>query len=82
MDIQGFTQDVIEETLRSIDNTRNGARELRSCIERKIRETVFETVRRNLPSTGFLDVCPDTPEQFRIIPKTEAKEKEVILCRS
>ncbi len=82
VDIQGFTADVIEETLRSIDNTRNGARELRSCIERKIRETVFETIRQHLPSTGILDVRQDTPEQFRIIPETEIKEKEVISCRS
>jgi len=80
MNIDGFTPAVVEETLRSIDNTRNGARELRSCIERKIREFVFNTIRLQLPRSGILDVCPEAPELLRLIKSDEAQE--VISCQS
>lgn len=66
--IHGFTDSVIEETLRQIDNTRNGARELRSTIERKIRIFIYELLNdENASKTGYLDVCPRNPETLRLI---------------
>ena len=82
VDIRGFTPTVIEETLRSIDNTRNGARELRSNIERKIRKFVFDLLLRHPDGTirGWIDTVPEEPETFRL--HTEEPTKEVILCQS
>lgn len=80
IDISGFTPDVIEETLRSIDNTRNGARELRSNIERKIRETVYAVLCGTDGSvSGCLDIDAEHPSRFVIhrIPP----EKEMIPCK-
>ena len=81
IDIYGFTSDVIEETLRSIDNTRNGARELRSNIERKIRHFIFELIRSGEPASGILDVAPDDPEKFILTPSPQPG-KETMLCHS
>ncbi len=79
IDIKGFTPDVIEETLRSIDNTRNGARELRSNIERKVRAFIYSTLTNPaLSRSGYLDVNPYFPEQFKIF--TTPPEKEIISC--
>ncbi len=79
--INGFSAAVIEETLRSIDNTRNGARELRSNIERKIREVIYSSLlHESTPISGWLTVSPEKPDQF-IIQKLKPDE-EVILCQS
>ncbi len=82
VDIRGFTPTVIEETLRSIDNTRNGARELRSNIERKTRKFVFDLLLRHPDDTirGWIDTVPEEPEMFRL--HTEEPTPEVILCQS
>lgn len=79
IDIFGFTPEIIEETLRSIDNTRNGARELRSNIERKIRETVYAALRNpDSPASGCLELDADHPDRFII--HQPSPEKEIIPC--
>ncbi len=78
IDITGFTPEVIEETLRSIDNTRNGARELRSNIERKVRKFIYETIRQGNRCSGILTVDPKQPDRL-ILSKTT--ESEVISCQ-
>ncbi len=81
IDIFGFTPEVIEETLRSIDNTRNGARELRSNIERKIREVIYDVLMKSsAPLRGWLDVNCRNPSQLQINPSPAGKE--IILCQS
>ena len=81
INIYGFSASVAEETLRSIDNTRNGARELRSNIERKIREVIYSVLLHDsTPISGWLTVSPEKPDQF-IIQKLKPDE-EVILCQS
>ena len=81
IDLYAFTPAVIEETLRSIDNIRNGARELRSNIERKVREFMFELLLQHPESNihGWLDVHPDVPEKFQL--HTGEIKEEVIPCR-
>ena len=81
IDLYAFTPAVIEETLRSIDNIRNGARELRSNIERKIREFMFELLLQHPEGNihGWLDVRPDVPEKFQL--HTGEIKEEVIPCR-
>ena len=81
IDIYGFTPEVIEETLCSIDNTRNGARELRSNIERKIREFIFELLLRHPEGgiRGWLNIQTDNPTKFQL--HTEPETPEVILCQ-
>lgn len=79
INIRGFTPDIVEEALRSIDNTRNGARELRSNIERQIRGFIFQILRNGTTTSGILDVEPENPTLLRLIPETK---KEVILCKS
>lgn len=67
IDIQGYSSDVIEEVLRSIDNTRNGARELRSTIERQLRDFAYRILTtEQLPVSGCLDVSPDSSGLFQI----------------
>jgi ATP-dependent Clp protease ATP-binding subunit ClpA len=80
IDIYGFTANVIEETLRSIDNTRNGARELRSNIERKIRKLVFDLLLRHPGGgiRGWIDTVSAEPENLCLHP--EEPTHEVILC--
>ncbi|MDD5596458.1 MAG: AAA family ATPase [Victivallaceae bacterium] len=81
IDIFAFTTEVVEETLRSIDNTRNGARELRSNIERKIREVIYSILKEfSAPVRGWLDVNSQNPSQLQI--KTSLAGKELILCQS
>lgn len=77
IDISGFTPEVIEETLRSIDNTRNGARELRSNIERKVRKLIYETIRQGSRTSGVLSVDPEQPDRLIL---SETTENEVISC--
>lgn len=59
--IQGFSCDVVETVLRSIDNTRNGARELRSNIERLLRQFIYELLVKyqEQPISGCLDIAED-----------------------
>lgn len=78
IEIKGFAPEVIEETLRSIDNTRNGARELRSNIERKVRKFIYETIRQDGKHSGFLAVDPEHPDWLVL---TETTENEVIICQ-
>ncbi|MFA7185790.1 MAG: AAA family ATPase, partial [Victivallales bacterium] len=81
IDIFGFTPEVIEETLRSIDNTRNGARELRSNIERKIREVIYSVLMKSsAPVRGWLDVNCQNPNQLQL--QTNSPQKELVLCQS
>ena len=80
IDIYGFTPAVIEETLCSIDNTRNGARELRSNIERKVREFIFELLLEHPQGgvRGWLDIHTGNPAKFQL--HTDHRQTEVILC--
>ncbi|MFA6715823.1 MAG: AAA family ATPase, partial [Victivallaceae bacterium] len=81
IDIFGFTSEVVEETLRSIDNTRNGARELRSNIERKVRELIYNVLMKSSePIRGWLDVNCQNPNQLQL--QTNSTEKELVLCQS
>ncbi len=81
VNIYGFTANVIEETLRSIDNTRNGARELRSNIERKVRKLVFDLLLRHPGGSirGWIDTVSAEPENLCLHP--EEPTHEVILCQ-
>lgn len=66
IDIKGYSADSVEEILRSIDNTRNGARELRSVIERKLRDFAYRVLTtEQIPASGFLDVSPDSSDSFQ-----------------
>ena len=80
--IHGVTDDVIEETLRQIDNTRNGARELRSTVERKVRAFMYELLSRKKSSSieGYLDVDPADPENLILI-STPPQNRRTHLCR-
>lgn len=79
IEIKGFSPQIIEETLRAIDNTRNGARELRSCIERKIRAFIYSILlNENTQKQGWLGVNPDSPDQFMLY---NEPEQEMIECR-
>ena len=70
IDIRGFSADLIEETIRSIDNTRNGARELRSSVERTIREFMFELLcSPEKERTGWLDLAPGGSRQLILLPQ-------------
>ena len=79
--IHGFTDEVVEETLRTIDNTRNGARELRSTVERKIRTFMYELLSRKTSRDieGFLDVDPMNPENL-ILVSNPSQSRRVHLC--
>ncbi len=80
--IHGFTDEVVEETLRHIDNTRNGARELRSIIERKIRAFMYELLSRKASTDieGFLDVNPADPEKLILI-SNPPQNRRIHSCR-
>jgi ATP-dependent Clp protease ATP-binding subunit ClpB len=80
--IHGVTDDVIEETLRQIDNTRNGARELRSTVERKVRAFMYELLNRKTLSAieGYLDTDPADPENLILI-STPPQNRRTHLCR-
>lgn len=80
--IHGVTDDVIEETLRQIDNTRNGARELRSTVERKVRAFMYELLNRKTLSVieGYLDIDPANPENLILI-STPPQNRRTHLCR-
>lgn len=80
IDIRGFSADLIEETIRSIDNTRNGARELRSSVERIIREFMFELLcSPEKERTGWLDLAPGGSRQLILLPKPN-QTKEFHSC--
>ena len=79
VDIRGFSADMIETTLRTIDNTRNGARELRSSIERTIRQLMFELLcNPNAVRTGWIDI--DNETRHPMILATPNSNKEFYQC--
>ena len=79
VDIRGFSADMIETTLRTIDNTRNGARELRSSIERTIRQLMFELLcNPNAVRTGWIVI--DNETRHPMILATPNSNKEFYQC--
>ena len=79
IDIRGFSADMVETTLRTIDNTRNGARELRSSIERTIRQLMFELLcNPNAARTGWIDI--DSETRHPMILATPNSNKEFYQC--
>lgn len=78
--VSGFSAELIEETLRTIDNTRNGARELRSSVERTIRGFMFELLcTPEAPRAGWLDLKTDETRQLTLIPQPD-NPKEFYPC--
>lgn len=69
--IEVFSADAVEAALRTVDNTRNGARDLRGSIERMVRQCVYETITstayiaRNAAWRGVLDL-DDSGNNFTI----------------
>lgn len=78
--VSGFSAELIEETLRTIDNTRNGARELRSSVERTIRGFMFELLcTPEAPRAGWLDLKTDETRQLTLLPQPD-NTKEFYSC--
>ena len=76
----GFSADIIEETLRNIDNTRNGARELRSSVERTVRQFMFELLcTPEAGRTGWIDLKTDGTHQLTLLSQPQ-KTKEYYPC--
>ena len=67
IEIKGYSTDTVEEVLRCIDNTRNGARELRSTIERQLRDFAYRLLSsQQTPISGYLDVSPESSGLFQV----------------